>query len=568
MPKRSCAIMILAVIATLSTLFVSSILTAMISRADMEISPNATGVHTAHSSTDPSFWTTYMSAEWTVEEALVTMLNDTHRNPNPQPAMRYKPRTYAFETVCDDSIAALGDGLGTIIKFPSTTIKCKAYGLVLHDGINIWNPQNVSYSIVDSSTFMWTTPTVKLDKYPLDKTTEPHILAHGAGRDCFPSISYIDSGLVFTEFPREGMIFLPKTLSTKCHYGITEESVAVSATYFEFAIGSIQDFDKVTTSILDDPISLPLLKYMKTAIDSGVFENPTNNSTMVVFAKIPSASDVDFFLCRSKYRKEQGTMGLLCNYILTSIIVIGPQAVDPVIAANLPHASETRNSFNTTSQLSIIIHHLPQNAEQDGEQKPSPMFSSSHLIKANAGAIRYLASLGHNVYIYEEQESKANQLYILYDSVEIRDAYEISTAAFVAVCALVVLFGYIGANARKLPVVYNSTLYMTIYKELNNMNRELPMLLHHTHNPLAFDDKRVILSSNGLRDATSETQNRMIPLRLRNSVTDHQQDHQSMGTLEETTIHHPSLSSLSTVTSTPIMSSATSNTDTITESTS
>ncbi|KAG0226374.1 hypothetical protein BGW42_003675 [Actinomortierella wolfii] len=426
----------------------------MISRVDKESNPAAIGVLTTQIiSMDPLFWSTDLGSKSTVEEALISMLSDTRRNPNPQQGIRYTPRTYAFEAA-----------------------------------------------------------------------------------------------------------FQPKTLSTKCHYGFNEESAAMSATYFQFAVGNMQEFDNVIATILDDPTSLPLLEYMKAAIDEGIFESPTNNSTLVMLTKNPStASDVDFLLCFSKYREEQRTMGLVCTYILTSVIVVSPQAVDPAIAANLNRGSEPRDYINATQHFTITIHHNLQNSGQDEGKKPSPLFSSAQLIKATADATRYLASLGHNVYIYKDQDSQTDQLYILFDTVELKDGYEISSAAFVAICALTALFLLIFAISEKFfSTVYNSTLYKTIYKEINTKIESVPMLLHYTRDPLAFDDHQVIYSSGEHLNVISETQGHpMASLKHRNSVPmpDHQQDLHSP---DVTTVHHSRLSSLS-ITSTQFASPVTTN---------
>ncbi|KAG0226372.1 hypothetical protein BGW42_003673 [Actinomortierella wolfii] len=324
----------------------------------------------------------------------------------------------------------------------------------------------------------------------------------------------------FTEFPGDGMISLPRTVSTKCHYGLAEKSLVASATYFQFAVGNIQKFDNIIATILDDHTSLPLLRYMKVAINEGKFENPTNSSTLVVLGKILSGvSDADFFLCISEYRKEQGTMGLICTYMLASIIVVSPQAVDPVIAAELPRGPETQNKFNVTNQIDFTIHHLPRTAKQDGDQGTDPLFSSAQLVNATTGATRYLASLGHNVYIYEDQESKADQLYILYDIIELKDAYEVSTICLVLVCVLTVLFGLIWIFSKRLPIIYSSTLYMTIYKELNTTDETVPMLMRYTRDPLEFDGNQVILRSEDFPNITSETQDHpMITLQRPNSI--------------------------------------------------
>ncbi|KAG0240904.1 hypothetical protein BGW41_006560 [Actinomortierella wolfii] len=215
--------------------------------------------------------------------------------------------------------------------------------------------------------------------------------------------------------------------------------------------------------------------------------------------------------------------------MLTSIIAVSPQTVDPTIAADLNYRGpEPPSYYNASNHIDVIIRHLPRNLEQDDSQEPSPPFSSAQLIKATAGAAKYLASLGHNVYIYKDSESNADQLYILYDAIEIKDAYEIPNAVLATVIALTVLFGLVWYISERFQVVYNSTLYKTIYKELNTRDETVPMLLRYTGNPLAFDGNQVISKSDDLQNIAPETQDHPM-------VSMERQDNQSLASLDQTT---------------------------------
>ncbi|KAF9020746.1 hypothetical protein BGZ52_002329 [Haplosporangium bisporale] len=516
-PRMSNAVLVSAMVVSFSTLFVSSIFTAMVSRTDMEGSSTATRAFTTQLiSMDLSFWTAYLRPESTVEETLTAMLNDTRRNPNPNPRTRYTPRTFTHEAGCDKSTAIITRNFTYGIHMPSKAIDCKAYIMHLANVTFDWEPMTTSLRAIDSS------------------------------------------------FPKDGMMALPKTHATKCQYG-ADGSLVLSVTYFQFVVSHMKDFDNITASMLDDPTSLPLLKPMNAAINKGTFASSTNNSTLVMLMKIPStASDVDFFMCMSKYRKEQGEAGLLCTYMLTSFIIVNPQTVDPTIAADLKWEPESLNLLNATNQLDFTILHLPQVPESEGSQKTTPLFSSAHLIKATADATQYLASLGHNVHTYKDPGSIADKLYILYDTVELKDAYEVSTAAFAVVCALTGLFGLIWALSEKFfPTVYNSTLYKTIYKELNSKDESVPMLMYCTHDPLAFDGNQVGLRPDDQPVVTPETSSEdhlMVSLQRRNNVPNQQQEQRPLMLLDEIPAQSPLMSSWSIAACTPVMTPATAST--------
>ncbi|KAF9214556.1 hypothetical protein BGZ59_003447 [Podila verticillata] len=561
-PRKSSAVLALAMVAGFSIMFVSSILTVMVSRADIEGSSAAARAFTKQLiSADPSFWNVYLSAESTMEEALTAMLNDTRRNPNPRPKTRYTPRTYAYEAGCDESTAAITKDDNATFFFPSTSVNCKAYILGLYNRAYDWEPKTASVRTIDSSTFMVVTPVVNLDKHQTSEAIEPLFTAF-EGKLCFRLTSSPERLDALTEnFPEDGIITLPSTLATKCQYG-SDRSLVSSVTYFQFAIGHMQDFDKVTATILDDPTSLPLLEPMYTAISDGAFSSPTNNSTMVMLTKIPfAASDVDFFGCISIYSKEQKNMGLLCTYMLTSIINVRPQARDPTIAADLKREPVPHNISDVTNQIEFTIFHLPQVPELKSSQGTTPLFSAAHLVKATTDASRYLASLGHNVNMYKDSGSIADQLYILYDAVELKDAYEVSTTAFAVVCAVTGLCGLAWAFSeypKYFPTVYNSSLYKVVYKELKSKDESMPMLMRYTHDPLAFDGNQVADTDDQLNVApgkSSEDHLFMVPLLLGNNVSKQQEQQPQM--LEEIPAQSLHLNTRRIIASTPTMIFAT-----------
>ncbi|KAG0024978.1 hypothetical protein BGZ81_007526 [Podila clonocystis] len=561
-PRMSNVVLVSTIAVSFFTLYVSSIITTMVSRTDLEGSSTVTKAFTTQLiSMDPSFWTVYLRPKFTVEETLKAMLNDTRLNPNSNPRTRYTPRSFAYEDGCEESTVLITKNFTGTIRVPSGTTKCKAYILAIRGASFDWEPKTVSLRTIDSSTFMEiAAPFAVGNDTQTFETIEPFLIATRGNLDPMCARIAISNRArdVSLDFPKDGMIALPKTLATKCQYG-TNGSLVSSATFFIFAVGHMQDFDNITASILDDPTSLPLLKPMNAVINEGVFMSPTNSSTLVMFTKIPSTTpDVHFFTCMSKYRQEQGEMGLLCTYMLISYIIVNPQAVDPIIAADLNPELEPLNFNKATNQLDFTIHHLPQAPESENSLKTTPLFSSAHLIKATTDTTRYLASLGHNVHMYKEPESMADHLYILYDAVELKDAYEISTVAFAVICALTGLFGLIWVFSEKiLPTVYNSTLQKTIYKELNSKDESVPMLMSFTHDPLAFDSNQVVPNPNdqlAIAHETSSDDHPMVSLQRHNNVPDLQQERRPLMPLDEIPAQFPLMSSWPLTASTPILS--------------
>ncbi|KAG0284136.1 hypothetical protein BGZ96_011512 [Linnemannia gamsii] len=561
-PKRSTLVLIYAILIGICTLGVSTLLTAMVSRVDMDGDSTVSRAFTTHlNALDSNFWTAYMTLESTVEQSLTRMLNDTYRNPNPAPRTRYTPRSFVYETGCDESNTAIfNDRTSTTVYMHSSSRSCKTYIMLLGGVSYDWEPNNTVFRKIDSDTSMVVAPAWKIDTASkIDDATEPAFFVNGTNYLCDRFRVAISSSF-FPDFPEDEMLTLPATRTTTCRYG-GNGSLVMSGTYFQFAVNHMLDFDNITASLLPDSISLPLLKSMSAAIGEGVFASPTNNSTYVVFSKLhSSASDADFFTCLSISRKTKGGMGLMCSYLLTSAIVVNPQPIDSTIEADLGHDIYTQN---TQSQLDFTIVHLPPGT--DGNQEKTPLFSSVRLIKATTDATRYLASLGHNVQEYKHPVSKIDQLYVLYDSVELKDGYEVSTTAFIIICTFAGLFALIWAiSEKRYPTVYNSSIYKTIYKELKSKDESVHMLMHCTHNPLAFNGNPVVLDPGDQSSAapnTSSQDRTMISTQPCNNSSSQQYELQPLAMLEEIPALSPFLSS-SVTAPTPIMSLATATTTT------
>lgn len=140
--------------------------------------------------------------------------------------------------------------------------------------------------------------------------------------------------------------------------------------------------------------------------------------------------------------------------------------------------------------------------------------------------------------MYKDSGSIVDQLYILYDTVELKDAYEVSTTAFVVVCVVTGLCGLAWAfseHPKYFPTVYNSSLYKVVYNELKSKDESMPMLMRCTHDPLAFDGNHVIPDSDIQPDVTPGTSPQdnllMAPLQLGNNVP--RQQEQQLQMLEE-----------------------------------
>ncbi|KAF9081660.1 hypothetical protein BGX23_000585 [Mortierella sp. AD031] len=307
-----------------------------------------------------------------------------------------------------------------------------------------------------------------------------------SGDTCFQQASKVQTTL-FQTWPKDGVISLPRTDVTRCQYG-SDKLLAMSETYIKFAVGHVDDYDKVATSIFDDHTNLTLLQYMRVAIDNKAFSNPTNNSTIVIFTRI--STDVEFFACVSSYLNVPNDMGLTCTYLATAMIITKPQAWDPIMTTNPKRDRVPSVSPNSIiNQISLTVYHLPSESTS-----PTTTFSAAHLLKATTGATGYLSSLGHNVFLNKSQSSESETLYILFDAVELKDAIEIPTSVLVVSLVLAVVCGIVWAVSELMyTVVFNGSLYKVIFKELEPRGEKpIPMLMYCTQDPLFLEDNELL----------------------------------------------------------------------------
>ncbi|KAG0294186.1 hypothetical protein BGZ96_001627 [Linnemannia gamsii] len=488
LPVQSRTVMVLMILASLSTLFVSTLLGGLVSPAD-------NGVHMGYHessteqlmSSDPMFfWTAFMEADHTMEETLISTLSDTRCNPNPIPKTRYTPRTYIYETACDESAAYFGKDPWVGLAHPPPPLKCKLIFAITPNFI--WEPTTALVHFISSSVVLVTAP---INYGNNSNYVVPRPQLGGFERiGCQPVFRpFQNRDLTF--FPINGMINLPMTTATKCQYG-SDESIAIAATYIDFAVNHLNDFDKVTASIFEDVSDMVLLQSMSAAIKNGTFLNPNNTPTMAMIAKINS--DVDYLVCISRLLQGQSVVSLVCTYVATAMISVKPQSWDPVMREGLRRGpiQPPDDPFTPISQVEFTIFHLPRAAAT----KSAASYSAPHLLEATTDAAEYLASLGHNVFANKIGRTESEGLYILYDTVKLEDAFEVPTISLIVLLTVVVVCAFAWAISEAFyKTVYNGSLYKFVFREIQakDKTKTTPMLMNCTHGPLAFEGNQVVL---------------------------------------------------------------------------
>ncbi|KAF8943368.1 hypothetical protein BGZ47_005486 [Haplosporangium gracile] len=476
--------MAVMIFANVFTSFVTMFLGASVSRADMAGDLTSVGIATRQLPlASPLYWTdwsSFMEADATMKDTLELLLNDTRFNPNPNPRTVYSPRKYDYEVPCDEIGVGLGiDNKDLSFIYSSPNDNCKMLFVALPVIVLKWDPRKASDRLVSPGVHMVVAPMFTAVKL---RELEPVVYAFNS-RFCS---TLVRSGSLFlSTFPKDGLTSLPRTDATRCQYG-SDDSLVMAATHIKFAVNHLDNFDKVTASIFDDPSNLPLLQSMRTAINNGTFLSPFNNSTLVILTKMSTNSDL--LICASilsNTTSTTDTMGLLCTYLVVVTITTKPQQWDPTIPTVLnPKINAPFNALTTTNQNEVSIHHI---SSRSGDNRET--FSAAHLLKATTDVTEYFASLGHNVLMNQ----KGNQLYVLFDTVEFSDAFEVPTPLLIflliAILMCIVVWGF--SETHYTPV-FNGSLYKVIFEVIESKDKKTPMLMDWTHEPLAFEGYQVV----------------------------------------------------------------------------
>lgn len=511
--RRSCFNMSAMIVANILTLFVSIFLGKSVSRADVAGERNTAGITTGQlPPTIPLAWTdwnAFMESDATMEDTMDLLLNDTRFNPKPDLRTVYTPRKYNYEITCNETEVVIGNSKRNVpFQFPSSLHNCKLVSLLILSRENFqWDTKTASSQLVTPDVHMVVAPIFY--KKHIYNELDAYVSTNN-GRFCFRFPQAVSS---FNSFPKDGMTSLPQTDATRCQYG-SDDSLILAVTSIKFAVNRFDDFEKVMTLVFDSPSSLPLLQTMHNVIDSGIFLNPINNGTLVMLTRV--SNNVDFLVCASINFDQISIKGLVCTYFVVVTITAKPQQWDSIIPEVLnPRLKAPYDAITTTNQNEINIHHMPS-----GTRNSTDTFSAAHLLKATTDATVYLASLGHDVVMNQTTE----QLYILFYTVQLKDAFEISNTLLIVMGAITVVCVVVWGLSEKLyEPVFNGSLYKVIYKEIEAKGEvvskenikpdedikpdeeiepieetkpievtKTPMLMDCTHDPLAFEGYQVI----------------------------------------------------------------------------
>ncbi|KAF9982164.1 hypothetical protein BGZ75_006459 [Mortierella antarctica] len=479
-PRSAAIAMTVAIIASTLALFSSVFFSTMVHRSDIKDNQSYISTKTMRpmaTGEEIDDWLVYLGHNSNVEDSLGSLLNDTRNIPDAVLGRRYTPRTFGYEVACNSTDVVVGTNASEWIR--QEVGGCSAAMFNIGNSNFVWEP-----------------------KKALNMRTAPDQFTIVA------AVTYPEpEGLILREhhaifFPDSGMTSLPRTILTRCQYPSGALNVGAQ-TQMRFAIQSLAEYDNITTTIIDDSKQLPLLATMSAFTKNGTFINPQSNSTLVALTK--AGVNVHFLSCHSVRYSESASVGLLCDYQVIMTVMTTPQLDDPIIAADLKDLRVVAMD-GSINQNVIVVGHLPLSLTS-----AIPTFSISSMLNATLSGAQYFASLGQNFVMDWEK----GQLYVLFDTVDIKDGQEFSTGLFAALVVVMVLCAGLWAfTERTLKGIYTGSLYKLAYtRSKPRMEKPAPMLMSCAHDPLAFERVPIdeILVDPSLQELASISAARLLP---------------------------------------------------------
>ncbi|KAG0001361.1 hypothetical protein BGZ80_000498 [Entomortierella chlamydospora] len=474
--------MAIAIVACLVASLASSGAALFIRPAGRLINANSTVFKVPHylsTNIEASFlqWQSAIHIGNNITDAIVRMTNDSNVILEPEVGRIYTPRTAEYEVACSNLGLIWGFGADDEdIPFTRLSSGDCVILMVQSSGFHpIYS--NMSITSVHNGRWSITTPYGYLYKGRLYEVTTSTQIIYG-NRSL--SVGQSD-GYSFADSTTEELIREPTTNVAK-YILSTGATVSLSMTEVRFISPNIQKFLNNSKAIFGETDDL------FQAMELSINKNKTMASSGASFAEIIiSGSALSSLSCYSGISPWQGNeTSLMCSYIDVRAIVTKPQPISPVI-------SEARNgrplSDNTFPNQMIQLSYIPDNI--NGIVQPIPLLS---LKQATSAAVHYMASLGQNLYLDWDE----GQLYVIFDTVDIENGFEIQIWLVVAVLSLAIVSVCLWGGAWYfLDPAYKGSLYNNASMEMGKQaNKKAPMLMSFDAHSMEMEDTPIISRDN------------------------------------------------------------------------
>ncbi|KAF9321816.1 hypothetical protein BG003_010840 [Podila horticola] len=273
-----------------------------------------------------------------------------------------------------------------------------------------------------------------------------------------------------------GVTSSPKTVLTKCLL-TSGESVILSTSVIRFTVPSRELFHSVATSIFGTQDELVL--GMEDSVNNSTLTTlPVNEFEQLTVMEVKMiGTEVAVLVCVWARQTAAEVLHITCAHTITNTLIIKSQPMNPDVARRL--VIKGLNPTWTNVTITMILYHLPRVANN------TLSFAIPKILNASAAAADYFASLGSNFVL----DWEGSMLYVVFNTVEILQGYEIPRWLFFSMIGVMVLcLFFLVATEFLVDARHQLSLYMMMARELTAVkDGAKPRLYRFDPETLKFD---------------------------------------------------------------------------------
>ncbi|KAF9582512.1 hypothetical protein BGW38_000115 [Lunasporangiospora selenospora] len=400
-----------------------------------------------------------------VSDVIMSTINNTNLIPDADPARKYIPKTFSYETECYQ--VTIGRMLEWYTNMTVPRDGCAILAVRIHGDYSFNTQKQKAALTIDGNRISIVVPIVRTAS---NSNEMPYDISVNLGNGTLGYCQITDSELRYAN--NEGLSSWPRTTVSKC---ISKDGriLALAATAFRFHVQNISDFNNSVRQTLG--IWTRPFEDMQLSINNGTL----SNNTVVTHARLLGNQTL-LLVCHGDEGIE-GATASVCMYLIISSVFTSPQ-----------EWSESTKPFleDTSDQGSVnylrITHPTPLGVDN------GVRFSAASLQNASLIAAQTLTNLGQNFLISYHKE----RLYVAYDSIALQPGFEVPIWLLVVVVGgMVISVALWVVTFWLLPQEYTNSLYWSVAKEVSpQTGGYTPVLLKASAMPLVVEGSTIAQS--------------------------------------------------------------------------
>ncbi|KAF9436483.1 hypothetical protein BGZ76_003810 [Entomortierella beljakovae] len=393
-------------------------------------------------------WTKFVRIGSNITEAMVLMINDPNRIPNPIPGNIYKPQLTNYDVGCDS--LRFNMGINDDVDLPLRQSGCAGFK---YTATGAFESKNVSRKVVNLSSNRFSI-TSQIFNPPSTVELTSQLELNYSNSTCISG-----EGLPFTttDLTRANQYTsTPTTFITKCVLP-SYEVVTLSSTLIKIAANSTQNLIALTPMFKTNELGIAMIKSLK----------KMNATKPAIYSEVTiGKTSLEVISCIPLFADGGNLLYITCTYSSAMAIVTASQQINQRISKargnDIPEIAKT-------ASVSMILNHTP-NVNVSGTQQ----LSVPEAIEATSTTAHYFASLGQNF----DTAWNESKLHVVYDISYIKAGFEVPLWLCIILPTLTLICtGFCVLTHYILDPVYTGSLYKVMSLQLAPRSRSFaPMI--------------------------------------------------------------------------------------------